>query len=107
MAYAPTHEKELSDRSHQRRMEGPRAPRSGRQQAGTTEDPPPTRDPRCRVLRLEERLPLEATAPRVPALGNCLLLVQEMEDGRNRRNLRAAQRLAARALAGSFGQESP
>ncbi len=75
MAYAPEHEKELPNRSYRRRMGGPLAPRSGRQQAGATEDPQPARDPKRRLLRPEERLPLEATAPRVPALGNRLQLV--------------------------------
>jgi hypothetical protein len=103
MAYAPTHEKELSDRSHRRRMEGPQAPRSGRQQAGTTEYPQPARDPRCRLLRPKKRLPLAATTPRVPAVGNRLQLVQEMEHGRH---LRAAQRRVARAAAQPPGQES-
>src|SRR5215212_1904288 len=65
MTYAPEHEKELPHRSYRRRMEMPRAPRSGPQQAGTTEDPQPTHDSRCGVLRLEERLPLANAAPRV------------------------------------------
>src|SRR5215213_1487403 len=43
-------------------MGSPPAPRSGSQKAGTTQDPQPTRDPRRRLLRPEERLPLAAVA---------------------------------------------
>jgi hypothetical protein len=75
MTYAPEHVKVLFDRSIRRRMEGPRAPRSGRQQAGTSEDPQLARDPRCHLLRPEKRLPLEALAPRLSALGERLLVV--------------------------------
>jgi hypothetical protein len=75
MTYAPEHEKELFDRSHRRRMGGPQAPRSCSQQTRTTEDSQLTQDPRCSVLRLEERLPLAATPSRVPAVGGRLLVV--------------------------------
>src|SRR5215218_4748787 len=102
MAYAPEHEKELPNRSYRRRMGGHRAPYSGRQQAGTTEDPRLARDPKRRLLPPEERMPLAATAKRLSALGNRLQLVQEMEDGRH---LRATQRFAARAFADPLGQE--
>jgi hypothetical protein len=61
VTYAPEHEKELPNRSYRRRMGGPRAPRSGSQKAGTTQDPQPTH-PRRRLLRAEERLPLAALA---------------------------------------------
>src|SRR5215212_4400449 len=100
MTYAPGHEKELPHRSYRRRMEMPRAPCSGLQQAGTTEDPQSAHDPRCGVLRLEERLPLATAAPRVPPLGNRLQLVQEMDD---KRDLRAAQRRLARGRADPLG----
>jgi hypothetical protein len=61
VTYAPEHERELPNRSYRRRMGDPRAPRSGSQKAGTTQDPQPTRYPRRRLLlRPEERLPLAA-----------------------------------------------
>jgi transposase len=50
MAYAPEHEKELANQSYRRRMGGPRAPHSGRQQAGTSEDPRLAQDPRGYLL---------------------------------------------------------
>ena len=62
MTYAPEHEQELPNRSYRRRMGGPRAPPSGSQKAGTTQDPQPTRDPKRRLLRPEQRLPLAALA---------------------------------------------
>jgi hypothetical protein len=62
VTYAPEHEQELPNRSYRRRMGGPRAPPSGSQKAGTTQDPQPTRDPKRRLLRPEERLPLAALA---------------------------------------------
>jgi transposase len=68
---------------------------------------PRTHSPReildCRVLHLEEQLSLAATPSRFPALGDRLLVLREMEDGRH---LRAAQCRPARAVAGSFGQGS-
>src|SRR5829696_4093699 len=102
VTYAPEHEKDLCHRSYRGRMGGPRAPRSCSQQTGTTQDPHPTRDPQCRVLCFEEWLSLAATPSRFSALGDRLLVVRKMEDGRH---LRAAQRRPARAVAGSFGQE--
>src|SRR5215218_4770268 len=96
-----SHENELPNRSYRPRMGGPRAPRSGSQKAGTTQDPQPTRDPRRRLLRPEERLPLAALASGLPALGDRLLVVWQMENGRN---LRAAQRRPARAFTVPLGQ---
>src|SRR5215218_2584275 len=103
-AYAPGYEKELPHRSHRRRMEMPRASRSGPQQAGKTEDPQSAHDPRCGVLRLEERLPLATAAPRVPPLGDRLQLVQEMDD---ERDLRANQRLKLREVVRSRSSRNP
>src|SRR5918995_1763849 len=103
VTYAPAHEQELPNRSYRRRMGDPRAPRCGAQKAGTTEDPQPTRDPRRRLLRPQERLPLATLASGLSSLGNRLLVVRQMENGRY---LRAAQRRVARAVEGSFGQES-
>src|SRR3954463_6698043 len=79
----------------------PRAPRSGSQQARTTQGPRRTQDTRRGLLRLEERLPLAAASSRFPTLGGRLLLVQEVEDGRD---LGAAQCRAARALEGTVGE---
>src|SRR5215213_4594370 len=101
MTYAPEHEKELLDRSHRRRMELPRASCPSAQGARTAEDPHYPRDPRRHLLHRKERLSLEATSPRLPALGNCLLVVQKMA---HRRNLRATQHRSARGLAGPLGQ---
>ena len=85
-------------------MEMPRASRSGPQQAGKTEDPQSAHDPRCGVLRLEERLPLATAAPRVPPLGDRLQLVQEMDD---ERDLRANQRLKLREVVRSRSSRNP
>jgi transposase len=65
MTYAPMHEKELRNRSFRRRMGVSGAPCSASQQAGTTENPHHPRDPQRYLLRLEERLPLAATSPRL------------------------------------------
>src|SRR5215211_2843815 len=51
-------------------------------------------DPRRRLLRAKERLPVAAFAPRVPALEDRLRLVQEVA---HRRDLGAPERRAARA----------
>ena len=69
VTYAPEHEKELPNRSYRRRMGGPRAPRSGSQKAGTSQASQLKSDPRRRLLRPEERLPLAALASGLPALG--------------------------------------
>ena len=57
MTYAPEHGKVLFDQSIRRRMEGPRAPRSGRQQAGTSEDPQLAQDPRAILYVLKSGCP--------------------------------------------------
>src|SRR5687767_14247139 len=101
MTYAPEHEEESCDRSHRRRMELPRASCPSAQGARTAEDSHDPRDPKRHLLRSKERLSLEATSPRLPALGNRLLVVQKMA---HRRNLRATQRRSARGLAGPLGQ---
>ena len=54
------------------------------------------------LLCPQEWLPLAADAEGLPALGERLLVVQEMEDGRH---LRATQRSATRASADPFGHE--
>jgi hypothetical protein len=50
MTYAPTHEKDLFDRSHRRRMEMSGASRFSPWEAGPPEDPQSTQDPKCRLL---------------------------------------------------------
>jgi hypothetical protein len=75
MTYAPEHGKVLFDRPHRRRMELPGAPRWCSQHAGKTEDPQPTRDPRHRLLRPKERVPLASLAPGLSALGDRLVAV--------------------------------
>ena len=102
MTYAPEHEKELLYRPIRRRMGMPRATRPAPEQAGATEDPRRPRDTRRGLLRPQERPSLAVVAPRLPALGDRLLVVREVA---HRRDLRAAQRRATRAVAGSLGQE--
>ena len=89
MTYAPEHEKELLNRSHRCRMGVSQAPSSASQQAGTAQVIHSTRqDTQCGLLRPQERLSLATTlGARVSALGDGLVLVQEVA---NRRNLRAA-----------------
>jgi len=102
MTYAFGHGKELLHRSIRQRMGVARAPRSGAQQARTTENSQLSRDPQRYLLHPKERLPLEVTTPGLSALGDCLLVVQQMA---HRRDLRAAQRRAARACAISLGKK--
>src|SRR5215216_5291692 len=59
-------------------------------------------DPRCRLLRPEDRLPLAGATEGLPALENGLGLVQALA---HRRDLGAAERRAARAAAVSPWQE--
>jgi Transposase DDE domain len=101
MTYAPGHEEELLHRSIRRRMGVPRVPRSAAQSAGTAEEPHHPRGARRRLLRPEERLPLAAVAPRLPALGD-RLLVQEVA---HEQHLRAAQRRTARDLVARSGRD--
>src|SRR5918993_1618074 len=75
--------------------------RAGR--TGTPQAPRLTGDPRRRLLRAQERLPLAAFAPRLPALEDRLRLVQEVA---HRRDVGAPERWAARALAVA-GREGP
>ena len=44
---------------------------------------PPAGDPNCRLLRAEDRLPVEDVAARIPAVEDPLPLLQEVEDGRD------------------------
>src|SRR5215210_5751795 len=75
MTYAPGHGKELPNRSIRCRMGVSEAPCSGSHQARSTENPQHPRDPQRYLLRVEERLRLAAFAPRLPALGDRLLVV--------------------------------
>ena len=101
MTYAREHEKELLYQAIRRRMEIPPALRPAPEQARTTEGPRRPRDTRCHLLRPQERLSLAVVAPRLPALGDRLLVVREVA---HRRDLREAQRRARRAVAGPLGQ---
>src|SRR5215203_407263 len=56
---------------------------SGSQQARTTENPRHPHNPQRHILRLEERLSLAAFAPRLPAVGDRLPLLQTMEPRRH------------------------
>jgi hypothetical protein len=102
MAYAPRHEEEIPHRPLRRRMEVPRATHPAPEQAGATSVPRRPRDPRRGVLRAQERLSLAAATPRLPALGDRLPVVREVAHGRD---LRTAERRAARAAAEPPGQE--
>jgi len=100
MTYARGYEEELLDRPVRRRMEVPGTPRPGSEQARTTEGPRCPRDIRCGLLRAQERLSLAVVAPRLPTLGDRLLVVREVAHGWN---LRAPQRRATRTSAHPFG----
>ena len=78
MTYDRRYEKELLDRPVQRRMGVPGAPCPGSEQARTTEGPRRPRDTRCGLLRAQERLSLAVVAAGLPALGDRLLVVQEV-----------------------------
>src|SRR5215211_8522550 len=65
---------------------------------GSTASP----DPKRRLLRLEERLPLAVTSPRVPTLEDRLPLLPPVA---NQRHLRKTQRGAARAITELFRQD--
>src|SRR5215204_1213024 len=82
----------------------PRASRPASEQARTAKSPHHPRDPRRGVLRAQERLSLEAAAPRLPAVGNRLLLVQDVA---YRRDVGEVERRAARATARQPGQGGP
>src|SRR4051794_19861542 len=65
------------------------------------ENPRHPRDPRRRLLRPKEWLPLAALAPRLPAVGDRLLVVQEMAHRRDLlERLNAALREVLRARSG-------
>ena len=87
MTYAPEHQKELLNRPHRCRMGVSQVPSSASQQARTTQNPQHPRDTRRALLCAKERLSLATLAARVSALGDGLLLVQEVA---NRRDFRAA-----------------
>ncbi len=75
MTYAPEHEKELLNRSYRCRMEVPPVLRPGSEAQRATQDPQHSRDPKCRLLCVEEWLSLATSAPQLPTLGERLPLV--------------------------------
>src|SRR5918998_4390219 len=83
-------------------MEAYRALCPGFEASRTPEDPHPSPDPKRRLLRLEERLPVAVTSPRVPPLEDRLPLLPPVA---NQRHLRKTQRGAARAITELFRQE--
>src|SRR5215204_7081066 len=95
MTYAPEHGKVLFDRSIRCRVGVFAAPHPGSQQARTPKDSRHPRGPQRHLLRPEERLPLEAAAEGLSALGDRLLVVRQMARGWH---LRAAQRRSLREL---------
>src|SRR5215216_4620049 len=76
--YSSTYEKALPDGSIRRRMEIHRTPHARPQRTRTAEDPQSSRDPQCRLLPPQERLPVAPTAARLPPMANRLLVLQEM-----------------------------
>ena len=98
MAYASAYD-ELSYRPFRRRVQTHRGAPARRQQQGTPQDPRPARDPKRRLLRPEERLPLAAATPRVPAVEERLPLVPILahrEGTFERLNAALRERLRAR-----------
>src|SRR4028119_1786924 len=83
-------------------MEAYRALCPGFEASRTPEDPQPSPDPKRRLLRLEERLPVAVTSPRVPTLEDRLPLLPPVA---NQRHLRKTQRGAARAITALFRPE--
>ena len=93
--YALRHgEHQIPNRSGRRRMEMPPPASSRTRTARTPQAARLEGDPRRRLPRAKERLPVAAFAPRVPALEDGLRLVQEVA---HRRDLRALERRFARA----------
>src|SRR5215218_5800701 len=95
MAYALRHGDHQIPHGSVRRRMALRPPASSRTRERRT--PQAARlegDPRRRLLRAKERLPVAAFAPRVPALEDGLRLVQEVA---HRRDLGALERRVARA----------
>src|SRR5215211_1678327 len=90
LTYAPHHgEQEIRPGPVRQRMGLHQALSSCAHRARTPQDTRFTGDPRRRLLRTQDRLPMEATAERLPALEKRLRLVQEVA---HRWYLRAAQR---------------
>ncbi len=102
MTYASSDEKEIPNRSVRRQMEVHRALHYVSQQTRTAKDTLFAPSARRRLIHTEKRLCLATLAPRVSALDDRLLLVQEMA---YRGHLRAVKRSAARAPADSLGEE--
>jgi hypothetical protein len=96
MPYAPEYEKELLDRPLRHRMGMPRTPCPAFQQERTTESPHHPPDPQCDLLHLEKRLSLVVVAPRLPTVGDCLLLIKEVT---YQRDMGEVERAAVRARA--------
>ena len=76
--YSSTYETTLSDGSFRRRMEPHSAPSPRPRRAWTAQDPRPSRDPKRRLLRPQERLPVAPAPARLPQMAHRLLVLQEM-----------------------------
>ena len=104
VAYAARHgEQKIPHGSVRQRVALHRSTPSRAGTTGTPQAPRLTGDPERRLLRAQERLPMAAFAPRLPALEDRLRLVQEVA---HRRDVGAPERWAARALAVA-GREGP
>src|SRR3712207_8508882 len=69
---------------------------SASKQARTTQNPYHPRDPQRHLLHLKERLCLAAASPRLPTLGDSLLVVQRSEEHTS--ELQSRQYLVCRLL---------
>src|SRR5215210_5068464 len=70
--YSSTHEKEIPDGSFRRRMEMHKASPACPQRTRTAQNPHSSRDPKRRLLRPQERLPVAPAAPRLPQVAHRL-----------------------------------
>src|SRR5215212_6220167 len=80
--YSSMHEKILPNRPCRYRVGVHRSALAGPRKRRATSPSQLARDPRRHLLRLEERLPLAAFAPRLPALADRLPLLQGLASGR-------------------------
>ncbi len=76
--YSSRYEKTLPNGSLRCRMELHRASYAASLRTRSTANPPSPRDPRCDLLRLEKRLSVASTSPRLSSMAHRLPLLQKM-----------------------------